>query len=71
MLESKIYSSFKIEGKVIECKKHGKGNINDTYLLKTNTNKYIIQTINKNVFKNPKKFFVKKRLTGEKIIIII
>lgn len=55
MLESKIYSSFKIEGKVIECKKHGKGNINDTYLLKTNTNKYIIQTINKNVFKNPKK----------------
>ena len=40
MLESKIYSSFKIEGKVIECKKHGKGNINDTYLLKTNTNKY-------------------------------
>ena len=47
MLESKIYSSFKIEGKVIECKKHGKGNINDTYLLKTNTNKYIIQTINK------------------------
>ena len=55
MLESKVYSSFKIEGIVKAIQNFGKGNINDTYLVDTSSKKYIIQTINKKVFKKPKK----------------
>lgn len=52
-----IASNFKFDGKVLSIKPFGNGHINDTFLVQTNcdnkTNKYIIQRINDNVFKNP------------------
>ena len=53
----KISENFKLEGEVISAVKYGSGHINDTFLVTTKVNggerKYILQRINKNVFKRP------------------
>lgn len=52
-----ITEQFKLEGSFISAEPYGNGHINDTRIVKTksgnNTNAYILQKINKNVFKNP------------------
>ena len=48
----KVLKQFCICGDVIQIEKYGKGQINDTYLVVTNIEKYILQRINKNVFTN-------------------
>ena len=49
--------NFKIDGNVISATSYGNGHINDTYLITTENasvkTDYILQRINKNVFKNP------------------
>jgi hypothetical protein len=52
-----ISDKFLIEGQIVGAIPYGNGHINDTYLVTTRVNggekKYILQRINKNVFKNP------------------
>lgn len=48
----KILKQFSICGDVIQIEKYGKGQINDTYLVVTNIEKYILQRINGKVFTN-------------------
>ena len=52
-----IVSNFAVEGKLISAEKYGSGHINETQLITMNDNgtetPYILQKINKNVFKNP------------------
>lgn len=45
-----ISDKFSIKGNFIESKPFGSGHINDTYLLTTSTNKYILQRINHGIF---------------------
>ena len=56
-IAEKISENFKIKGDMISSVPYGNGHINDTYLITTRINggekKYILQRINKNVFKNP------------------
>lgn len=56
-IAEKICERFKIEGEVIATKPYGNGHINDTFLVTTRVNggekNYILQRMNKNVFKNP------------------
>ena len=49
----KVAENFKIEGKVISAEPYGSGHINDTRLVITDKKRYILQRINKNVFKDP------------------
>jgi len=50
----KQIAHFDIDAEPIFCTKYGNGHINDTYLLVDGTaRQYILQRINKNVFKNP------------------
>ena len=51
-----VASSFAIEGSVLAISELGHGNVNDTYLVETDVptkNKYVLQRINKSVFKHP------------------
>ena len=56
-IANKICENFRIEGEVISAESYGNGHINDTYLVVTRVNggekQYILQKVNKNVFKNP------------------
>ena len=56
-IAEKISENFKIEGEVISSIKYGNGHINDTFVVTTRVNggekKYVLQRINKNVFKKP------------------
>ncbi|MBQ3017058.1 MAG: ROK family protein [Clostridia bacterium] len=56
-IAEKISENFKIEGEVVCSVPYGNGHINDTFLITTRVNggekKYVLQRINKNVFKNP------------------
>jgi Ser/Thr protein kinase RdoA (MazF antagonist) len=48
--------SFQLDGEPIYCDRYGNGHINETYLLVDSTaREYILQKINKNVFKQPDK----------------
>ena len=50
----KAINYFQVEGTPVECKAFGHGHINYTYKVTTDTGKeYILQRINKNVFKQP------------------
>ena len=52
-----IAEQFRFQGTVIEIREFGNGNINDTYLVTTNTNEechFVLQRINTQVFKQPK-----------------
>ena len=52
-----IANQFRIEGEVVSAERYGSGHINDTRLVITKTEngekQYILQKINKNVFKDP------------------
>ena len=51
---TKIANIFSMDGKPISHNKLGSGHINETYLVTTSKNKnYVLQHINKHVFKNP------------------
>jgi Ser/Thr protein kinase RdoA (MazF antagonist) len=53
-MELKQALEFKLDGKPIYCGRYGSGHINQTYLLVDATaREYILQRINKNVFKRP------------------
>lgn len=60
-----IAKEFKLSGEVIEVKKYGSGQINDTYLLSTkakNNMLYILQRINGEVFHRPEFVMSNRRL---------
>lgn len=45
-----VLSKFKIRGDVLSCEPYGDGHINDTYLIVTTRQKYIMQRVNTRVF---------------------
>ncbi|OYT14086.1 MAG: hypothetical protein B6I19_01690 [Bacteroidetes bacterium 4572_114] len=47
-----ITNNFSITGNFIKAKPYGSGHINDTYLVTTSAEKYILQRLNHNIFKN-------------------
>ncbi len=51
---NEIIEQFEINGKIISCEKYGNGHINDTYLVVTDKDKYILQKVNTNIFPNYK-----------------
>ena len=57
MEHQKIFDNFAISGRVIHSEPYGSGHINDTRYIEVDCDgvihKYILQKINKNVFKNP------------------
>lgn len=55
MIAKKIYNYFNIQGNLLNINCYGDGHINDTFLIETNKKKYILQKINKKVFKKPNK----------------
>lgn len=59
MTIKEICASFNVEGKYVGCTELTTGNINNTYAVQFvcegKEKKYIVQRINKNVFKNPEK----------------
>lgn len=52
-----ILEQFDFKGELVSCEPYGNGHINDTFLIEfncgKNTEKYILQRINTNIFKNP------------------
>ena len=48
-----IAEQFNIEGAVLDVNPTGNGHINDTYLVETDSGRYILQRINTHVFKSP------------------
>ncbi len=54
MLHTEILSAFQIDGEAVCCNAFGHGHINNTFRVKTASGKeYVLQRINKYVFKNP------------------
>lgn len=47
-----VLKHFDIQGDVQEVKNYGSGHINETYFVKTDSNSYILQNLNTQVFKN-------------------
>ena len=53
---TKIISTFQLKGNAISCNPFGHGRINSTYIIDTDEGRqYVLQQINKNVFKQPDK----------------
>ena len=52
-----MIGQFELEGELLECIPYGSGHINDTYRLTYETGdgqtRYILQRMNKSIFKNP------------------
>ena len=48
-----VVRNFRVEGNFISGEPYGSGHINDTRLVVTDKKRYIVQRINKNVFKDP------------------
>lgn len=48
-----VINQFSIEGKITNAQPFGTGHINDTFLIETDRQKYVLQRINHEVFKNP------------------
>lgn len=48
-----ICSNFKLKGKFIDAIPYGEGHINNTFLVNTTGNRYILQRVNNDVFKKP------------------
>lgn len=52
-----IAQKFQIEGEIVDCRPHGNGHINSTFLIECKKDKgyrrYILQSVNTNVFKRP------------------
>ncbi len=49
----KICANFKLCGNFVSAEPYGEGHINDTFLVKTDKTKYILQRVNNTVFKKP------------------
>lgn len=49
---NEILLQFKLKGEVLSCEPYGDGHINDTYLVVTTEEKYILQRINTSIFKD-------------------
>ena len=49
-----VCEKFRLNGTFLSAQRYGEGHINDTFLVKTDRDKYILQRVNDNVFKNPK-----------------
>ncbi len=64
-----IISKFKIDGKLVYCERYGEGHINVTFLAIVEKSgvqtKYILQKINKNLFKNVEKLMHNIKLVTE------
>lgn len=52
-LAKKAATKFSFDGNINEIVEFGNGHINDTYLVTTTTEKYILQKMNTNIFKEP------------------
>lgn len=72
-----IAKKFDIKGKIISIKPYGNGLVNKTFLVQTDTNKYILQEISKNMgdeqklmsnIKNITNFIEKQNLTTMKLV---
>ena len=50
-----VTQKFSVEGDIIAVEPYGNGHINDTYRVETSVRYYLMQRINKNVFKEPEK----------------
>ena len=50
-----ICSKFNLDGQYISAQPYGEGHINDTLLINTTGNRFILQRVNRNVFKEPEK----------------
>jgi len=65
----KVIGNFKITGNVVSCERYGEGHINETYLAVVENEgvqtKYILQKINKNLFKEVDKLMNNIRLVTE------
>lgn len=48
-----VLSNFAVNGSIVSCTPYGNGHINDTYLVVSDTKRYILQKMNKYVFKKP------------------
>ncbi len=48
-----VCEQFKVKGKFIDAIPYGEGHINNTYLVNTTGNRYILQRVNRDVFKRP------------------
>lgn len=44
--------AFQFQGEIISCARYGSGHINETYLLQTSSARYILQKINRRVFRD-------------------
>ncbi|MCR5255221.1 MAG: aminoglycoside phosphotransferase family protein [Acetatifactor sp.] len=53
--EAEVVSYFLPGEKILTLKRHGNGHINDTFLLETDKDKYILQRINHEIFKEPER----------------
>ena len=45
-------NNFRFDGEILSISAYGNGHINNTYLVQTTTKKYILQNINRGIFKN-------------------
>jgi len=74
---NRIFERFSAGGIFISAKPYGSGHINDTWLVETNSNKYILQKINHHIFPEVEKMnrniemalaqlYAKQNATGEK-----
>lgn len=52
-LPAEVLEHFRLDGEVVSIKPFGNGNINDTFKVETTQSAYLLQRINRNVFKNP------------------
>ena len=50
IISNKILNRFFKEGEIIDIEEYGNGHINNTYLVSTNENKFILQQVNNKVF---------------------
>lgn len=60
-----VTNQFMIEGNVLAVEPYGNGHINDTYRVETSVRYYLLQRINKNVFKEPEKLMNNIKLVTE------
>ncbi len=48
----KVLEQFPLRGNLVSCERYGNGHINETYLVRTDRQDYILQKINRHVFKD-------------------
>lgn len=76
-----IAQQFELNGsKILKIAPYGNGHINDTFVVKTDKKRYILQRINTNLFKKPEKLihnhllitdYIKKNYPEEKVLTLV